>query len=83
MADFCNKCSVEMGFPEPDIDVYKIFESLEPGYFQSEICEGCGFVGIARSENDELFVIHQSESGETTFSDYGKYEGLKIEENEQ
>ena len=48
MADFCNKCAEEMGFPEPDINVYAIWESLEPGYYESgHICEGCGFIGIA------------------------------------
>jgi hypothetical protein len=83
MADFCNKCSIEMGFPTPDIDVYKIFDSLQPGFFETHICEGCGFVGIARSENDELFVIHQNGDGESVFYNYEKYEGLKIDDNEQ
>lgn len=83
MADFCNKCAEEMGFPQPDIDVYQIHESLEPGFFESCLCEGCGIRGIAKGENDELFVIHLLENDEAVFSDYEKYEGLKIEDNEQ
>jgi hypothetical protein len=82
MADFCNKCSVEMGFPEPDIDVYKIWESLEPGFFESCICEGCGIIGIARSENNELFVILLDENNDSVFLDYENYNGLKIGNNE-
>jgi hypothetical protein len=77
MADFCNKCSVEMGFPEPDIDVYKIWESLEPGFFEGHICEGCGFLGIAHGINDEIFVIHDIGNNEVDFVDYDqKYNKL-------
>jgi hypothetical protein len=47
-----------------------------------KLFEGCGFVGIARSENDELFVIHQNGDGESVFYDYEKYEGLKMDDNE-
>lgn len=70
MADFCNRCSVEMGFPEPDIDVYKIWESLKPGYFESCLCEGCGIRGVARGENNELFVILLGENNDSIFSNY-------------
>ena len=61
MAEFCNKCAEKMGFQEPDINVYEIWESLQPGYFEGgHICEGCGFLGIARGTNDEIFVIFKN-----------------------
>lgn len=79
MADFCNKCAEEMGFPEPDIDVYKIWESLEPGYYQSEICEGCGFLGILRSEDNQILVILDSGDGKVEYKKYDdNYKGLQI-----
>ena len=83
MADFCNKCSVEMGFPEPDIDVYKIWESLEPGFYEGgHICEGCGFLGIAKGMNNEIFVIHDTGDNDTDFINYEDHTGLKIDNNE-
>lgn len=79
MADFCNKCSEEMGFPKPDIDVYSIKESLEIGYYVPYICEGCGFIGIARGENDETFVIFDDGNDKCRFVDYDTdYKGLNI-----
>jgi hypothetical protein len=82
MADFCNKCAEEMGFSEPDINVYAIWESLEPGYYESgHICEGCGFIGIARGLEHEVFVLHDAGQGNVDFVDYEDYKGLK-EDNE-
>ena len=82
MADFCNKCAEELGFGIPDIDVYEIHESLEPGFFESCLCEGCGMLGVAKSEHGELFVIHDDDEGNSTFSDYENYKGLKKDNNE-
>jgi hypothetical protein len=83
MAEFCNKCAEEMGFPEPDINVYEIWESLQPGYYEGgHICEGCGFLGIARGTNDEIFVIHDVGNNEVDFLDYENYSGLKPDNNE-
>jgi len=83
MADFCNKCAEEMGFQQPDIYVYKIWESLEPGYYEGgHICEGCGFLGVARGMNDEIFVLHDIGEDNLNFTDYESYNGLKNDENE-
>jgi len=47
MSDFCNKCAKRLGHSKPEIDVYKIFEKLEPGYFVSgQLCEGCGLIMV-------------------------------------
>lgn len=53
MADYCNNCTRHL-FEDavPEIDVYKIFDSLAEGYFQSVICEGCGLIGVARINNN-------------------------------
>ena len=60
MADFCNKCVQEL-FDEdttPEIDVYEIFENLEPGYAEfGHICEGCGIIAVAKSEEGNLIVL--------------------------
>jgi hypothetical protein len=78
MADFCNKCAEEMGFQQPDIDVYKIWESLEPGYYEGgHICEGCGLLGVARGMNNEVFVLHDIGEENLNFTDYESYNGLK------
>jgi hypothetical protein len=83
MADFCNKCAEEMGFQQPDIDVYKIWESLEPGYYEGgHICEGCGLLGVARGMNNEVFVLHDIGEENLNFTDYESYNGLKNDENE-
>jgi hypothetical protein len=62
MADFCNKCIVEFFGDEisPDIDVYQIYEKLEPGYAEfGHLCEGCGIVAVARDEAGKLVVLRE------------------------
>lgn len=41
MADFCNQCAVDLGFPEGDL---KVADRKPPqsGFGYAEICEGCG-----------------------------------------
>ena len=81
MADFCNKCAEEMGFPEPDIEVYTIWESLEPGFYQSGyICEGCGFLGISHGLNGEVFVLMDAGNDGIKLVDYNAdYKGLNTQ----
>jgi hypothetical protein len=59
MADFCNKCAEEhFGEVDPDIDVMKIYEELEPGFSSSGyLCEGCGLIAVARMEDNTLKVM--------------------------
>lgn len=58
MAEYCTKCASLLGIKNPDIDVYKEFDELDPGTFVSGwICELCGLVCIAKSEEGELKVI--------------------------
>ena len=64
MADFCNKCSNEMFGPkvEPEIDVHKIVESLEPGYYTSVICEGCTMLAIVKEEDGSVRLAYRGEN---------------------
>jgi hypothetical protein len=52
-----------MGFPEVDIDVDEIFESLSPGYYMSVICEGCGLLAIEKTGDNQLRVAYDGEDG--------------------
>ena len=58
MADFCNKCAQEMWDKgaDPDIDVYKIAEELEPNHFESVLCEGCGVRAIGKRSTGEIVI---------------------------
>lgn len=64
MADFCTNCSDYMFPPtiKPDIDVQKIFETLEPGYYQPVLCEGCGMSSV-QNENGQLRVTYVEKDG--------------------
>lgn len=74
MADFCTKCAKEHFGEEvaPDIDVFKEFESLDPGMCSSGfICEGCGLVVIAKTEENQLKVIRATDDDQiNTWQDY-------------
>ena len=74
MADFCNKCANNNGFPEPEIDVKKKFDELKPGYWiGGMLCEGCGLRGIAKTEEGELQVAYPDKPDWVTekIEDYG------------
>lgn len=40
MAEFCKQCANELGFPESDF----IDPNLKLGYYNLNLCEGCGYV---------------------------------------
>lgn len=50
------------GIP-PDIDIQKIGDGLEVGYYTTVLCEGCGVFGILKNEQGGIDIIE--ESGET------------------
>lgn len=79
MADFCTKCSLEMFGEEiaPDIDVQKEFETLDPGMCMSGyLCEGCGLVAIAKTEDGNLQVAritfdeNSDDQGKSAWEEY-------------
>lgn len=55
MADF-SKQWCELYDPEMphDFDIEDIVKKLEPGYYRSEICEGFGFIAIAKEETGDI-----------------------------
>lgn len=77
MADFCTKCALEL-FGEqaqPEIDVMKEFNELEPGECSSGwICEGCGLTVIGKTEEGEMKVIRISLDDDETRESYSTWE---------
>lgn len=72
MADFCTKCHQDHGFPgEPDINVEKIFSTLNEGFMvmAGTICEGCGMVAIAK-QDDKCLVARESTAGSFVWDPY-------------
>jgi hypothetical protein len=58
MADFCNRCAPEVWGDDhaPDIDIHQIAESLEPGHFESVLCEGCRLRAIGKMRDGEIMI---------------------------
>ena len=69
MADFCNKCSIEISGDtgNSEIDVLKISESLAPDTYMSVLCEGCGMRAVGKTETGETliaFKVNEIETGD-------------------
>ena len=66
MADFCKEYlertegAQELIGWVADFSIEEEFKKLKPGYYVSMICEGYGFVGIMRTEDDECKLIFRS-----------------------
>jgi hypothetical protein len=58
MADFCTKCAPEFwgGDIDPDIDIDKIYESLNPTEYEIVLCEGCCLSAVGKTEEYELLL---------------------------
>lgn len=56
MADFCDNCAKEMGFPSSDFNIDEIFNNLELDEIESVFCEGCGMVGVGKDENGIMLL---------------------------
>ena len=95
MADFCNTCLVSLFFLDdpsdtrtidqvyadlcPDIDVFKIFEGLQPNYMSSgHLCEGCGLVAIMKTENEQLKFATMFQKDKTGPIEWRTYPDLRI-----
>jgi hypothetical protein len=65
MADFCNKCAQEMWDDqcEPEINIEKISETLEPGHFESVLCEGCGVRAVGKTADGLIIIAILEEEG--------------------
>jgi len=64
MADFskqwCENNDPEIGH---DFDILEVANSLEPNHYIPYICEGYGFIAIAKSENGEILLGFNDENG--------------------
>ena len=58
MADFCSTCAPRYDF-EITYDLAEIIKSLQPGYAQSLLCEGCGLRALARFDDGSLKARYQ------------------------
>ena len=69
MADFCNKCSIEISGDtgNSEIDVLKISESLAPDTYMPVLCEGCSMRAVGKTETGETliaFTVNEIETGD-------------------
>ena len=69
MADFCNKCSIEISGDtgNSEIDVLKISESLAPDTYMPVLCEGCGMRAVGKTDTGETliaFKVNEIETGD-------------------
>ena len=48
---------------EPEIDVERIAEGLEPGHFESVLCEGCGVRAIGKTAEGKTIIAMLEEEG--------------------
>lgn len=62
MAEFSKQyCDVwDQGFPH-DFDVFEIAKDLVKGNYYPIICEGFGFVAIAKDRNEQILVAFQDD----------------------
>jgi hypothetical protein len=94
MAEFSKQyCEIwDHDFPH-DFDVYEIAKELEAGNYQSIICEGFGFVAIAKDKNEQILVAFQDdEEDELIWQEFDSFmssqytlleEHLKIDDNDK
>ena len=69
MADFCNKCSIEISGDtgNSEIDVLKLSESLAPDTYMPVLCEGCSMRAVGKTETGETliaFKVNEIETGD-------------------
>lgn len=49
---------------DPDIDVHRIVEELEPGHFESVLCEGCRLRAVGKTADGNGLVAMLEEEGQ-------------------
>ncbi len=68
MADFSKEYCERYDFETPhDFSVMEIFNELEPGFYQSCICEGYGFIAILKTRDgvcEVAFPLNYEEGDE-------------------
>lgn len=71
MAEFSKEYCFEknMGF-EGDFSIKEIFENLEKDDHISIICEGYGFMAIARNQEDQCLVAYRDDDFDIIWDEY-------------
>lgn len=75
MAEFSKQyCDVwDHGFPY-DFDVYEIAKNIDSGNYYPIICEGFGFVAIAKDKNEQILVGFQDdEENRIVWQDFNNF----------
>jgi len=72
MAEF-SKQWAEKNDPEMpwDFDILEIADTLEPNYYYPYICEGFGFIAIAKDGNGD--IVLGVPTGESEIDEYGNH----------
>ena len=55
-----------------DFDILEVAKSLDNGYSIPVICEGFGFIGIAKNKEGEIELAFRDEAGEINWKPYHK-----------
>jgi hypothetical protein len=71
MADFSKQwCEVNDPDMPHDFDILEEANNLEPNHYISMICEGFGFVAIAKDEHNNIMLAFQDDENNITWEDY-------------
>ena len=62
MAEFSKEYSEKSGLGISDFSVKEIFNNLKEGYYQSQICEGFGFLAILKHKGRCFVAMPDNES---------------------
>ena len=71
MAEFSKEYCIErnMGF-EGDFSIEEEFNKLDKDNHTGMICEGYGFIAIARNQDDECLLAYRGEDHEIIWDEY-------------
>jgi len=61
MADFCNQCAKDLGFPTGDLGQPDLGKFEKDAKF-SDLCEGCGWIVVDIHGNCQHIGCHETEA---------------------
>jgi hypothetical protein len=71
MADFSKQwCEINNPSMISDFDILEQAELLKPNHYVSMICEGFGFIAIAKGENNEVLLGFVDDQDNVKWEDY-------------
>ena len=56
-----------------DIDIPKIFKRLEPNTYETFICEGCGMIGLGKTESGKCWALFDEDRANWVEIDLDEY----------